>query len=197
MKRHTAAVLLVFACLLVPCLTVRAAGGMYVDETQGKIKQIKGTHVRVVGEALTGDAHADVWVCVENAPVYDLVTGLRVPAPAIKRGMGARAAYLIGDGAGVYPAVVLWLNSCRDDAAVFTAVASENIQYGADFCVFLTADGKYRITLTADSYIYDPEYGAMGPGDILPGQEFFIWVDSITASCPALVFPDKAVLVRY
>jgi hypothetical protein len=169
---------------------------MYVGETQGVITRVFSECVSVEGEVLTDAGYTNVDVCVGDIPVYDLLTGLRVPYTKARKGMSARVAYEMDDDPPPYPGVVLWLNANHSKAAVFTAVVSGNIRYEAEGCVFLTADGKYRIVLSDETVIHDPEYGDMTHDDVIPGQKFFIWVDSITASCPAWVYPDKAVLVR-
>jgi hypothetical protein len=193
MKKYP--ILTVLAFMLVCMHNLTANASLTIGETQGIITQTENGSLRVEGDVLTAFGHQSVWVYTENAPLYDLVTGFRVPLTEIKNGKSIRVAYFMDDKPQPYPAVVLWLNSCSDDAAVFTAVVSENIRYGEGYCEFLTVDRKYRITFTDDTYLRDPQTGKITVNDILPGQEFFIWVDSITASCPALVYPDKAVLV--
>jgi hypothetical protein len=195
MKKYVA-IFMTLALSFASGLTLKAANDMYVGETQGKITRVQNTSVHIRGEVLTAKGFTHVQVCVKDAPVYDLITGLSVPLSEVKAGLSARVAYIVDDKPLPYPAIVLWLNCNHDDAAVFTAMVSENIRYEEDYCVFLTTDGKYRIAFPNDMLIYDPVYGEMTPDDVAPGQEFFIWVDSITASCPALVFPDKAVLVK-
>jgi hypothetical protein len=195
MKRIFVFILLALAAAGMPDLTARAANDMYVGETLGKITLKSGDKLRVEGEVLTDAGFPDVQVVIDGAPVYDLVTGLPVALSEVKPGMTARVAYLVDDGPQPFPVVVLWLNGCHPHAAVFTAGVSENILHEDDHCVFLTADGRYRITLTGDTVIYDPAHGFITTADIEPGQEYFIWVDMITASCPALVYPDKAVRI--
>jgi hypothetical protein len=195
MKKYLFPLLLALAFAGMQYLTVRAANDMYVGEILGVITRKQGDCLRIEGEVLTEAGFPDVRICIDGAPVYDLITGLPVALTEIKTGMSVRAAFLIDDGPEPYPAVVVWLNSCHPEAAVFSAHVSENIRYEGDYCTFLSADGKYRIIFTEDTYIYDPDYGTLSIADILPGQEYFIWVDMITASCPALVYPDKAVRI--
>jgi len=136
----------------------------------------------------------DVVVVLGDAPIFDLLTGLPVYADSIEIGMDIRVAYLLQPDM-LPQAVVIWLSPAHPEAAVFTTVVSENIQYGPDYVVFLSADGKYRITLDEDTFIYGPNCGELTFEDILPGQEFFVWVDMITASSPAQVYPDKVVMI--
>ncbi|MCL2604392.1 MAG: hypothetical protein FWD90_07930 [Defluviitaleaceae bacterium] len=197
MKKRSALIAgIAFILACTPYLTAYASDVMYVGETQGIITRVNRDRVRIEGEVLTDGGFTIVDVNVKNAPVYDLITGQRVSYTEARRGMSARAAYAVDTLPPPYPAVVLWLNACHNDAAVFTAVVSENIRWEAGHCVFLTADGRYRVTLSSETPVYGPRYERMAVGEIMPGQEFFIWVDSITASCPALVYPDKAVLVE-
>jgi len=189
----------IFSLFLVPYLTFATAGGMYIvseiGETIGTIIEIKNDELRIMGESLNEPGCSDVTVKIGMAPIYDLITGFPVCHTDIKTGMNARIAYN-AIKSGIKPAVVVWLNCSYENSAVFTAVVSDNIQYGNNFCVFLCSDGKYRVTLSHETEIIDPIYGVLLPSDIVPGQEFFIWVDMITASHPSIVYPDKVVLIN-
>ncbi|MCL2405128.1 MAG: hypothetical protein FWC92_06235 [Defluviitaleaceae bacterium] len=198
MKKWT----LVFVCLLffllhIPHLTAKAANvtlEMETDETVGIIEDYDGDYLFIMGEALTYGGLDDLVIQVGDTPIYNLLTGLPVYAGSIKIGMEVRIAYHIQ--ANSYPqAVAIWLYPGHEDAAVFSTIVSDNIYYGFDYTVFLSADGRYRINLTADTYIYFPCLGIAAPEDIVPGQELFVWVDTITASSPALVFPKKVVSI--
>ena len=197
MKKWT--LFLVLALALIPHLTVKAANvtfemeaGIEIDETIGIIEDYEGDFLYISGEALTYSGLDDVIAQIGDALVYDLLTGLPVPVGSIKAGMEVRIAYLQQPDA-VPQAITIWLHPSHEDAAVFSTVVSDNIYYGPDYTVFLSTDGRYRVTLTDETYIFVPGFGPIAPEDIEPGQEFFVWVDMITASSPALVFPDKVV----
>jgi len=175
-------------------LTVLAAGDN-VDETIGYVTRVDGGKIYISGEAITSDGLPDVVVDLGDAPIYDLLTGLPMLAHEINADMGIRAAYGAAAEGKPRPAVVVWMNWDYDNAAVFTVVVSENVHYGTDGVVFLSADGKYRVALTPEIVILDDRHNELYPSDIKPGMEFFVWVDMITASNPALVYPDKVVLI--
>jgi hypothetical protein len=180
-------------------LTVSAANDN-VGETIGYVVEFNGDIVHVVGEPLDESGFSGAFVQLGNAPVYDLRTGFRVPAEAIQKDMDIRMAYRVPQGANSgstepFHAIVAWLNWNEDDAAVFTVEVSENSSYGIEGLVFLSADGKYRIVLTPETLIIDPHYGILSPSEISAGMEFFVWVDILTASTPALVYPEKVVVV--
>ena len=178
-------------------LTVKAADVTFdtnIGETIGIVKDYDRGYLHVSGEALTYGGFDDAIIQIGDAPIYDLLTGLPVPANSIKIGMEVRTAYLL-QSSEAPQALAIWLHPSHEDAAVFSTTVSDNIYYGADYTVFLSADGRYRITLTVDTFIFVPGYGEITPEDIEPGQEFFVWVDMITASSPALVFPDKVVSI--
>ena len=164
-----------------------------VEEIVGFVADIDGDIIHIMGEPLTSNGLYEAYIFLDNAPIYDLRTGLRVPAENIKKDMDIRAAYQINED--FINAVVIWLNWDFDDAAVFTVTVSENINNCTDGVVFLSTDGRYRVSLTTETIIQDPGHGFIYPEDILPGMELFVWVDTVTASTPALVFPDKVVLV--
>ena len=189
--------IIVLALALTLQLTVKVAGVTFeteIDETIGIIESCSGDFLKISGEALTCGGLDDIIIQIGEAPIYDLITGLPVTVRSLKTGMEVRIAYL--RQAGGYPqAIAIWLNPDHPDAAVFSTTVSDNIYYGPDYTVFLSADGRYRITLMADTLIFVPEYGEIYPEDIVPGQEFFVWVDMITASSPALVYPDKVVSI--
>ncbi len=130
------------------------------------------------------------WMCLTTeAEAYDLLTGLPVYAEDIEAGTYIR---VFDEPRGP----ILWVNCWEDGAAAFKAMVSENIQYDEDTCYFLTGDEKYRVTLTPDTVIYDPDIGFIGPEDIRPGNEMFVWVDMVTASCPAQAYPDQVVIIK-
>ena len=175
-------------------LTILTASGMYISEaiseTIGSVVDFAGDGLHIVGEPLTAAGHSDIIVDISDARIYDLRTGFPVGADFIKKDMSVRVAYDTSK-----TALAVWLNCDDEDSAVFSVVVSDNIQYGHDSSVFLCTDGKYRVTLSPETIIVDP-YGELSPADILPGQEFFLWVDMITASSPSLVYPDKVVLIN-
>ena len=194
-------VAVVFAVALVVFSPVTIAG-LGVDETLGFIssfdggRAMQGDIVLVVGEPLTENGLSEVPVKIGNAPVYDLLTGFAIDPAVITADIGVRAAYGANPlECGSFPAVTLWLNWDCDQAAAFTVVVSENISWTDEDAVFLSSDGKYRVAFTPDTVIIDPFHGDFHLSDVEPGMEFFLWVDMITASTPAWVYPDKAVLV--
>jgi hypothetical protein len=176
--------------LLVLCnagLTALARDGMYDSEIYGRVISNEGGFLHIVGESF--GAPEEIVVNTDYASVYDLLTGFPIRTRDLAESMAVQVLHM-----GDYAAVV-WANYESENAAAFKAITSENIQYTAEDCAFLTLDGKYRVVLTPDTLIIDPFAGALTPLDILPGHEMFIWVDMVTASSPALVYPEKVVLV--
>ncbi|MCL2047981.1 MAG: hypothetical protein FWG87_04565 [Defluviitaleaceae bacterium] len=168
--------------------------GENVGETIGYVINIHGDILHIDGEPLTVSDFSNVLVNIARAPIYDLRTGFRVLSQSIREDTALRVAYEIGGGEP-FPAVAAWLNWDDDDAAAFTVEVSESISAGYSDTAFLSADGKYRVTLTPETLIFDPFHGILSPSDIVHGMELFVWVDMITASTPALVYPDKVVVV--
>ena len=188
------------------CLTIMAISGMYscnvlayqtkVGETIGVVINLTEDILYIEGEPITSYGAHKVAVDISSTPIYDLLTGFPVTKQVIYNDMSVRIAYEISPS-GKKNALVVWLNCGYEDSAVFTVVVSDNIQYGSDHCVFLCVDGKYRVTITPQTVIMNPNYnGEIFPFDIYPGQELFIWVDMITASSPSIVYPDKVVVIN-
>jgi len=187
--------LTVFVVLIASqCFTVLAVSGS-VDETIGYIIDVEDDVLHISGDALTAGGFSKVAVQVGDAPIYDLLTGLPISLCGITPEMSIRTAYGSAVAGLPSPAVVIWVNWDYDDAAAFTVTVSENIHYCPDGVVFLSTDGRYRVALTDDILILDYHHNLLNSADIVPGMEFFVWVDMITASSPALVYPDKVVLV--
>jgi len=190
-------VLALFA--LAPVLSAIDVNGMdkvsTESETMGVIVSHQDNFLHVIGEPLTESALDDVVIIVGDAPIYDMLTGFPVDISAIIEGMYARIAYY-QQPSEPHMALAIWLNYCHKDAAVFAVAVSENIQYIDDSCIFLSVDGKFRIVLAPDTAIIDPCHGYIKPTDIYPGQKMFVWVDMVTASSPALAYPDKVVLIH-
>ncbi|MCL2217908.1 MAG: hypothetical protein FWB91_12950 [Defluviitaleaceae bacterium] len=175
-------------------LTVLAAGDN-VNETIGSVIGLEDDRISIIGEAITDGGLPELVIQVNDAPIFDLLTGLPIKIDDIAPGMGIRVAYRPSMDGRPAPAVAVWMNWDFEEAAVFTVLVSENIQYGTDSVIFLSADGKYRVAFTRETQILDYNHNPLNPGDIAPGMEFFVWVDMITASCPALVYPDKVVQI--
>jgi len=185
---------LILSLLLIASPLLIAAAHGDVCETIGEVVGIDGYYLHVVGEPLTPASKHDIISNIQYAPIYDLLTGFPANICDIRPDMSIRIAYIhANDGA---EAIAVWLNCDYEDSAVFTVVVSDNIQYGYDSAIFLSADGKYRVTLSHKTSIIDPYMGELSPLDIVPGMEFFIWVDMITASSPSQVYPSKVVLIN-
>jgi len=181
---------LAFTIFFAICLTTAAAAAE-INETIGEITAVTDTHIHITGDPLTPIASHDITVAIGDALIYDLRTGFPVCVLFMAEGMSARVAYDKAKNA-----VAIWLNCDYEDSAVFTVAVSGNIRYEYGYCTFLSADGKYRVTLSPETVIIDPYYGELSPADVVPGLELFVWVDMITASHPSLVYPDKVVIVR-
>jgi hypothetical protein len=195
MKKIILLTLCAVICAAFSGLTV-SGNGDNVAEIIGYVTNVNGDVVHVLGEDFSEGWISRAAIKIGGAPVYDLITGFRVPAEYIEKDMDIRAVYRVSHNAEPSSAVVVWMNWDEDDAAVFTVVVSENINNGTEGIVFLSADGKYRVALTPETIILDPYNGFLSPEDVTPGTEFFIWVDMITASNPASVYPDKVVVVH-
>ncbi|MCL1863851.1 MAG: hypothetical protein FWF78_09830 [Defluviitaleaceae bacterium] len=175
------------------------AHGDNVGETIGYVIDIEGDVVHFVGEPVTPRGFSNARVSIGGAPVYDLRTGYRVSVDDIMVDDDIRIAYHVplsqSGKLEPYPAVVAWLNWDCDTAAVFTVVVSDNISSSEESTVFLCENERYRVAITPDTIIQDQYSGRLTPADIHPGMEFFVWVDVLTASTPALVYPHKVVVV--
>ncbi|MCL1844656.1 MAG: hypothetical protein FWF77_02000 [Defluviitaleaceae bacterium] len=190
-----ACIFAVVAAIFIALQGVEVFGDNKIGETIGFVMEISGDVLHVVGDPLTPSGYASVLVSVGDAPVYDLKTGHRVRADAITLDSDVRVAYNLG-GDEPHSAVVFWLNWSCADAAAFSVFVGESIVISEDSATFLCANEKYRITITADTTIIDPNRGYLSPAEITTGMEFFVWTDMITASFPALVFPEKIVVVQ-
>ncbi|MCL2572514.1 MAG: hypothetical protein FWE11_08930 [Defluviitaleaceae bacterium] len=187
--------LVTFILIIFPCLTVKATNvTLEIDETIGIILDFTNDFLYISGDALTPMGLNEGTIQLGDAPIYDLLTGLPVHAEKIELGAEVRIAYFYVPEE-IPQAVTIWLYPNHEEAAVFTTTVSDNIHYTPDYCVFLSADGRFRITLTHDTTIYDPTQGFLTPEEIEPGQMFFIWVDILTASSPAQVYPEKVVRI--
>lgn len=182
---------LILAGICLNGLTAYADNGMYLQEIYGYVTDRQYDCIQIEGEWLTQPGIAgQVTLDTSMALVYDLLTGFPVHTDMIDEGMTVRASY----GYGGY-ADTIWLNCDDPRAAAFKATVSENIYYSRNESVFLTHDGKYRITLSPHTLVIDPYVGLIGADEIEPGQQMFIWAEMVTASCPAQVYPEKVVII--
>jgi hypothetical protein len=172
-------------------LTVFAVDDMYLQEVLGHVVSNQDGYVQIVGESLTIPGMMGTFTLYAGeASLYDLLNGYPAHVDALPEGATVRAVYTPD-----YYAHTVWFNLGAEGSAAFKAMVSDNIYYGEEGCVFLTDDGKYRVTVSPETRVIDPYYGQMAAHDIRPGYEMFIWVDMVTASFPAQVFPEKVVFV--
>jgi len=176
-------------------LTVTAQSITLEGETIGHVIDRDGDYIHVVGDLLSEIGLEDVIINIKGSYIYDLLTGFPISSQDICIGSSIRVIYRINHEEP-YDALTVWLNWDSPDSAVFSVEVSLNIQYGNDSCAFLSADGKYLVMLCEDTIVICPFRGQISPLDIGFGQELFIWVDMITASTPALVYPDIVVLME-
>lgn len=196
-KRSITAALIIMA-IATSTYTVEAYEPFFY-ETWGVVAEASDDYIYLTGEPLTDGALTAVILNIGEAPVYDLLTGYPADPEQITEGMWIRAAYDMRTADTDPPladAAVVWLHYGEEGSAAFKVTVSENIFYDESDCTFMTADGKYRITLTPETIITDTDDGFIEPDDIQPGVSMFIWVDMVTASSPAQAYPDKVMLIR-
>jgi hypothetical protein len=189
-KRFFCFVLMAVLCL--KGLTAYAGNGMYLDEIYGQVITVEGEYISIDGELLSPPYElGQITLDIGMALVYDLISGYPVYASSVYPGMTVRASYN-----NRHFADTLWLNCGDPRAAAFKATVSENIYYiDEDESVFLTHDGKYRVTISPETLVIDPYVGLINAYDIYPGQQMFIWAEMVTASSPAQVYPEKVVII--
>jgi len=193
MKRLIIAIFVI--AIFVINLTVTAHSITLEGETIGYVINRDGDYIHIVGDLLSEVGFEDVIIDVNGSFIYDLLTGFPISSQDIHIGTSIRAIYRISQEEP-FDALTVWLNWDSPDSAVFSAEVSLNIQYGNNSCAFLSADGKYLVMLSEDTIVVCPFRGEISPLDITFGQELFIWVDMITASTPAIVYPDMVVLME-
>ena len=195
-KMKTRLFAIVVALAILTSLTAKAANVNFeqVDETIGVILDYDNGYLQIHGDPLTPGGFFEATIDIGDAPIYNLLTGLPASVNSLVPGTQVRTAYFSHPDAAPQ-AVAIWLHPNHKNAAAFTITVSDNIQYGHGYCNFLSTDGRYRIILTDDTYILDPTYGPQAPEYIEPGQTMFVWVDVLTASSPALVYPEKVVTI--
>ena len=131
-----------------------------------------------------------------SADAFDLLTGCRIYASEVIQGDSVKIEYAYTNMEWL-DAVNVWVNYGADGAAAFKAMVSGDMQFFGDGqCAFLTVDGKYRIMVGGDTEVFDPAVGRIEPAELRPGYEVFVWVDMVTASRPAQVYPEKIVVIR-
>ena len=160
----------------------------YFMETLGEVIFLEDGSILVSGIGLTEDASDEVVLFIDKAEIFDLRTGFAMDAADICEGDTVRVVYESDYALEIY------IHAGEQNAADFMVVVSDNIWYSDEGCVFVTIDGKYRITLSEDTLLFD-EYGyEMSFDEIVPGMEMFVWAAIVTASFPGQVVPDKIVL---
>jgi len=144
----------------------------------------------VSGIGLTDGAYDEIYLYIKNAEIYDLRSGFAMTWEEILTGDQVRVVY------DEEQAFEIYVHTGDSAAADFMVVVSDNIWQEEDGCVFVTADGKYRITLTEETQLFDNFGYEISCDDIEPGMEMFVWAAFLTASFPGQIIPDKIVLLE-
>ena len=167
-------------------------------ETLGEVIPTDDGLLLVSGISLTEDSWDEVLLCIEEAEIYDLRSGFAISPQDIYEGDCVRVVYALdGDDIGhiAARALMVYAHAGAQDAADLMIVVSDNIWYSEEGCVFVTLDGKYRVTLSEDTLLLDSYGYEISYDEITPGMEMFVWADFVTASVPGQVIPDKIVLL--
>jgi len=165
------------------------------SETYGAATPRADGYLQVSGMALTDGAWDDVLLCLQDAWVYDLRTGFAAEPAAITHGDAVRVVYEpAGDAFGT--AVWVYLHAGEPDAAGLRVTAGEPVWHTATGCHFMTPDGKYHLRIPPEATLFDAHGAPLSATDIVPGTEMFVWANSLTASFPAQVVPQKIVLLE-
>ena len=180
----------IIACIPIP---IKASG--YYPETLGEALPRDDGLLLVSGIGLTEDAWDEVLLYIDEAEIYNLRTGFAIGANEIHEGDCIRVMYEPGRDE-VSHALVIYVHAGEQDAADFMVVVSDNIWHTETGCVFVTIDGKYRITIEEDTLLLDNYGYEMSWDEIVPGMEMFVWAAFVTASFPGQVVPDKIVLLN-
>jgi len=183
MKKLFFPLLIATILLLLP---VRVYGYM---ETLGEAISLEGGYLHISGIRLTDDAWDEVFLYIGDAEIFDLRTGFPIDADEIYEGDTVRVVYADDQAMEIY------VHAGDPVAADFMVVVSDNIWYNDDACIFVTIDGKYRITITEDTLIMDGMGYEISWEDIESGMEMFVWAAFLTASFPGQIIPDKIVLI--
>ena len=173
------------AIFLLPC---NVFAYDYFDEILGEAMPRSDGFLHVIGVGLTDDSSDEVILNIYDAEIYDLQTGFAIDARDIYEGDTVRVVY------NYDRALEIYVHAGEDNAADFMVTVSDNIWYSDDGCVFVTIDGKYRITLSIDTLLLDSCGYEINFEEIAPGMEMFVWAAFMTASFPGQVIPDKVVL---
>ena len=158
-------------------------------ETLGEAISLEDGYLHISGVGLTDDSLDEVLLYIEGAEIFDLRTGFAINADKIYKGDTVRVVYVD------YVALEIYVHAGDPVAADFMVVVSDNIWYSDDTCVFVTIDGKYRITVTEETLLTDGLGYGISWEDIEPGMEMFVWAAFLTASFPGQIIPDKIVLI--
>ena len=193
MMKKTLAILIL--AIFMACTSFPVMAYDYYSEILGEAIPREDGLLLVSGIGLTDDAWDEVLLYIDDAEIYDLRTGFAIEPNDIYEGDCIRAVYEPGWD-GVSSALIIYVNAGEQDAADFMVVVSDNIWYADEGCVFVTLDGKYRITLEEGTLLLDSYGFEMSWDEIVPGMEMFVWAAFVTASFPGQVVPDKIVLLN-
>ena len=182
---------LLFAILVIAAISISYPVNAYgYMETLGEANPQGDGYLQVSGIGLTDGAFDEVSLYISNAEVYDLRSGFAIAWEDIAYGDQVRVVY---EGE---QAIEIYVHAGDSTAADFMVVVSDNIWHADDGCVFVTIDGKYRITLTEETHLLDSFGYEISWDDIEPGMEMFVWAAFLTASFPGQIIPDKIVLIE-
>ena len=189
--------LLILAVFLT-CTPKLAIAYDHYFETLGEAIPTEDGLLLVSGISLTEGSWDEVLLCIEKAEIYDLRSGFAINFNDIYEGDCVRVVYKFDETDISYSAahaLIVYAHVGEQDSADLIIVVSDNIWYSDEGCVFVTLDGKYRVTLSEDTLLLDSNGYDVSYDDIAPGMEMFVWADFVTASFPGQVIPDKIVVL--
>ena len=181
---------MLIALVMLAIIAIHPVHAYSYMETLGEAIPQNNGYLHISGIALTDNAFDEILLYIGDAEVYDLRTGFAINKDDILEGDQVRVVYQDDQALEIY------VHAGDPTAADFMVVVSDNIWYAEDGCVFVTIDGKYRITLTEETQLFDSFGYDISWDDIEPGMEMFVWAAFLTASFPGQIIPDKIVLIE-
>ena len=155
----------------------------------------------VDGDALQEEAWEDLMLYVDDALVYDLRDGLRTTIRAMSDAypvIPMLVVYVPTEHAEPFAhAVIIYCYPGAAESADFSVIASDNIRYGESQCIFVSADGRFRIVIDEDTEILNDSGTPINRTEIKPGDEMLVWADYIAASFPGQIHAGRIVVMEY
>jgi hypothetical protein len=167
--------------------------------TKGEIKEFKDNRIHIIGTAVNENSLTEAILNVEQAQIFDMVTGQLVKIDSIKVGEEVLVYYsprmtmsLPAQG----NAVQIFINVNDENASVLKMILAKKTGESEGSVHFLDENGSVIIGFNEDTEILDREGNIVSIEALNVEDELLVWFNFMAMSFPGQATATKAVVIH-